>query len=92
VGPGAPALSAGSMNMMMDGWSMMSMMIFMFLFGLLLILLFLLIVIALVKRLSGSKMPFTGNDRESALDILKKRYAKGEISREEFEQIKREIE
>jgi putative membrane protein len=80
------------MNMMMDGWSMMSVMIFMFLLGLFLILLFVLIVVAVVKRLSGSKMPFTANDRESPLDILKKRYAKGEISREEFEQIKREIE
>jgi putative membrane protein len=78
--------------MMMDGGSMMGMMIFMFLFGLLLIVLFVVIVVALVKWLLGSKMPFPVNDRTNALEIVKKRYAKGEISREEFETIRRDIE
>jgi len=71
---------------------MMGMMILMFLFGLLLIVLFVVIVIGVVKWLWGPKMPSLVSNRENALEILKKRYAKGEIGKEEFERIKRDIE
>ncbi len=35
--------------------------------------------------------PHPGKESESALEILKKRYARGEITREEFDQMKRDI-
>ncbi len=80
------------MNGMMDGRGMMVWGVLSFLLGLLLIFLFVVVVVATVKWLWGQQTPFGIGTKESALDILKKRYARGEIAKEEFERLKREIE
>lgn len=78
--------------MMMDGMGMMVWGVFSFLLGLLLIFLFVVIVVAAVKWLWGGNSPLVKKDREDALDILKKRYAKGEIGKDEYEKIKTDIQ
>ena len=81
------------MNGMMNGMGMMVWGVFSFLLGLLLIFLFVVAAVAAVKWIWGQKTPFFGiGSRASALDILKQRYARGEISKEEFERIKKDIE
>ena len=77
--------------MMMDGMGMMVWGILSFLFGLLVLFLFILAAAYGVKCVWG-RPPAGTAEQESALDLLKKRYAKGEISREEFERIKKDIE
>lgn len=47
-----------------------------------------LLVIWAIQRIAGGE---TGSPVESSLEILKKRYARGEISKEEFEEKKRDI-
>jgi len=44
----------------------------------------------LVKMLTGSEK--TGDSGESAEEILRKRYASGEISAEEFERMKKDLQ
>ena len=66
----------------------------MWMFPLLGLFMLLVVFIAIFGR-GGFKPPWNDSDRhnheESALDILKKRYARGEISKEQFEQMKKEI-
>lgn len=79
---------------MMDGIGMGGMMIWgllSFLLGLLVLFLFILAAAYGVKRVWGQR-PSGITGQESALDVLKKRYARGEISKEDFERVKREIE
>lgn len=49
------------------------------------------IVVTLVNRGNRQPPPST-ESRETALDILKKRYASGELSKEEFEEKKRDLQ
>lgn len=80
---------------MMDGMGMMGMMtwgLLTFLFGLIVLFLFILAAAYGVKWAWGQRPSITSGRSENPLDILKKRYARGEISREEFERIKNEIE
>ena len=80
-------MSTNMMERMMDCESMA--MTPMMWFGmLLLMLLMVLLCVALMKWLMGQG----GASREdSALDILKKRYARGEIDKQEFEERKRDL-
>ena len=67
---------------MMDGMGMI--MWFSFFMGLLLILLLVVAGALVVRRLRDEKFSLTTTDRDNAMDILKKRYASGEISKEQF--------
>jgi putative membrane protein len=71
--------------MMMDGMGMMGMMLWGLLSLLLILTILFLFVLAAayaVKWVWGQRSGDKMGSEESALDILKKRYAKGEISRE----------
>ena len=68
------------------GWGMGFGWIFMVLFWALVIL----GIVYLLKLISGGDRKSERNE-ETALEVLKKRYAKGEIGKEEFEEKKKDI-
>lgn len=73
----------------MNGWFGM------WIWPLLVIVLIVVLILYLGKGYSGRNSRGSAGDThapsETALDIVKKRYAKGEISKEEFEQMKKDI-
>jgi len=69
------------------GWGMGFGGIFMILFWVVIIV----AVVMLVKWLAGGSSRIDLPREKSALDILKERYARGEIGKEEFEQKKRDL-
>ena len=75
-----------SMGLMMTGG------ILSFLLALILIVLFIAVVYVAFKWLWGEKPAFIRGSGESALDVLKKRYASGEISKDEFERVRKDVE
>lgn len=72
---------------MMNGWGFGGMMIFNLIFGILIII----GLIYLVRYLAGGGHSQISAE-DSALKILKERYAKGEIDQKEFEEKKKDLE
>jgi len=71
-------------NMMMWGWGG--------LFMGLLFLLFIGLIVYLIIRSAKPTSTEISHKENTALEILKKRYAKGEVSKEEFEKMKKDLE
>lgn len=50
------------------------------------------LVIYLIVRLTNQRGSKSDNSNESPLDTLKKRYARGEITKEEFDSMKKDLQ
>jgi putative membrane protein len=61
---------------------------FMWIFWLLVIV----VIVAAVKAMMAGNAPRGGRWKDSALSILEKRYARGEIDQEEYQEKRRELE
>lgn len=90
--PAATAFAHGNNNFPMGNWDHMMGWGF---GGMFMWLIFLIIIVAgvyLIVKGGRSQTPSGGLPGESALDILKKRYARGEINKEDFDRMKKDIE
>lgn len=70
----------------MGNWWLGFLFYFIFFIGIIILIIF------LVRGLSSSKSQGPPPSKEEPLEILKKRYAKGEITKEQFHQMKKDIE
>ena len=75
----------GWMHGMMDGWWGVGLIMMLFWIGILVL------IGVLIWRLLERRDVSERSTEESALEILKRRYARGEIDREEFEEKKRDV-
>ncbi|MFO7801575.1 MAG: SHOCT domain-containing protein [Desulfovermiculus sp.] len=57
-----------------------------------LIILAVIILIVLISKSRRSRTSSNSSGRETPLDIIKKRYARGELSKEEFERMKQDLQ
>jgi putative membrane protein len=84
----------GYFNYIMNGYGPMGW--FGFGFGFIFMILFwgiiIWLIVALIRGLSKHNQPGVETKNKTPLEILKKRYAKGEIEKEEFEEKKRNLE
>ncbi|MEC9491942.1 SHOCT domain-containing protein [Flexistipes sp.] len=60
-------------------------------FGWIIWIIVIILLIFLLVKVFGSQNNSTGRDENRALEILKERYAKGEIDKQEFEEKKKDL-
>ena len=82
---------ANMMSQMMGGWWGFGPMWFGGLFSLLLLALLIVAVVLAVRYLTGWPRGDAGPGGGRALEILKERYARGEIGKDEFETMRRDL-
>jgi len=60
-------------------------------FGWIVLLIIIVVIVWVIFQFKGNIHGHYYKNRESSMDILKKRYAEGEISKEEFERMKKDL-
>ncbi|HUU56987.1 MAG TPA: SHOCT domain-containing protein [bacterium] len=87
---GYGAFAHGDYDGHMGGWPMMGGGMWCFIFWVVVAIAVLILIVLAVRYLTARGT--AGKAEKSSLEILKERYAKGEISKAEFEEMKRDLE